>query len=62
MNNYSKILYKILKKFYEKYEIFAINFWNGQGLLQQFLYSLFVALNIGIEFLGFCLYTCYQLF
>ena len=31
------------------------NFLNGQGLITAILYSLFVALNIGIEFFGFCL-------
>ena len=50
MNNYSKILYENFKKI-----IMNNKFFEWAGVVTAILYSLFVALNIGIEFLGFCL-------
>jgi GMP synthase-like glutamine amidotransferase len=50
MNNYSKILYENFKK-----TIMDNKFFEWAGVITAILYSLFVALNIGIEFFGFCL-------
>ena len=47
--------YSNFKKFYEKYKIMKNKFFEWAGVFTAILYSMFVALNIGIEFLGFCL-------
>ena len=46
---------RILKKYYKKTKTMKNKFFEWAGVVTAILYSMFVALNIGIEFFGFCL-------